>query len=84
MFLVFPLIMQFYTQQSKIRDKYGVKSVYNSQTNIPNWKQIFKLVEGNQATFFDRLISTNKLLKEGKANINYCHCCIQNNIDSRQ
>ena len=50
MFLVFPLIMQFYTQQSKTRDKYGVKSVYNLQTNIPNWKQIFKLVEGNQTT----------------------------------
>ena len=30
----------------------GVKSVFNLQTNIPNWKQIFKLVEGDQATFF--------------------------------
>ena len=36
MFLVFPLIMQFYTQQIKTGDKYGVKSVYNLQTNIPN------------------------------------------------
>ena len=50
MFLVFPLIMQFYTQQSKSRDEYGVKSVSNLQTNIPNWKQIFTLVEGNKAT----------------------------------
>lgn len=50
MFLVFPLIMQFYTQQIKTGDKYGVKSVFNLQTNIPNWEQIFKLVEGNQAT----------------------------------
>lgn len=51
MFLVFPLIMQFYTQQNKSRDKYGIKSVYNLQTNIPNWKQeTFTLVEENQAT----------------------------------